>query len=291
MHERGELEAAIEKLREARPRVRERGRASGCGPRASATTRTECSSAPTASPPTSPPDIAYHHDKLERGAERLIDVLGADHHGYVPRMRAAIEALGDDPDNFEAPIIQIVHLVRGRRAGPDVEAEGRVRAARRADRRHRRRRGPLLHAPAQPRDGARPRPRAGASPVAGQPRLLRPVRARPDREHPAQGGRRGQRAGRRTDDGADEAAVRRGGRAEARSRRPPSRPSGRSSSGCWSFPPRRRGRPSAALRTAWPPTRRRPPPTSTPSIATARWSGRPTASSRRAWRSAWRRSG
>jgi arginyl-tRNA synthetase len=58
-------------------------------------------------------DIAYHHDKLKRGAERLIDPLGSDHHGYVPRMRAAIEALGGDPERFEAPMIQFVHLVEG----------------------------------------------------------------------------------------------------------------------------------------------------------------------------------
>ncbi len=58
-------------------------------------------------------DIAYHRDKLERGAERLIDPLGADHHGYVPRMRAAIAALGRDPDLYEAPIIQLVRLVEG----------------------------------------------------------------------------------------------------------------------------------------------------------------------------------
>ncbi|HSI82018.1 MAG TPA: arginine--tRNA ligase [Solirubrobacterales bacterium] len=58
-------------------------------------------------------DVAYHQDKLERGWERLIDPLGADHHGYVPRMRAAIEALGADPDAYEAPILQFVHLVEG----------------------------------------------------------------------------------------------------------------------------------------------------------------------------------
>ena len=58
-------------------------------------------------------DIAYHRDKLERGADRLVDPLGADHHGYVARMRAAIEALGGDPDRFEAPLIQFVHLVEG----------------------------------------------------------------------------------------------------------------------------------------------------------------------------------
>lgn len=63
-------------------------------------------------------DVAYHRDKLERGWERLIDPLGADHHGYVARMRAAIEALGADPERFEAPILQFVHLVdKGERAG------------------------------------------------------------------------------------------------------------------------------------------------------------------------------
>ncbi len=59
------------------------------------------------------PDIAYHLDKLERGHQRLINVLGADHHGYVPRMRAALAALGYDPDRFEAPIMQLVNIVEG----------------------------------------------------------------------------------------------------------------------------------------------------------------------------------
>jgi arginyl-tRNA synthetase len=59
------------------------------------------------------PDIAYHWDKLQRGFERLIDVLGSDHHGYVPRMRAAISALGVDPDAFEALILNLVHIVEG----------------------------------------------------------------------------------------------------------------------------------------------------------------------------------
>ena len=62
-------------------------------------------------------DIAYHRDKLERGAEQLIDVLGADHHGYVARMRAALAALDLDPDRFEALIMQLVHVIeRGERA-------------------------------------------------------------------------------------------------------------------------------------------------------------------------------
>ncbi|MFL5870092.1 MAG: arginine--tRNA ligase [Solirubrobacterales bacterium] len=58
-------------------------------------------------------DIAYHRDKLARGAERMIVPLGADHHGYVPRMKAAIAALGFDPSSYEAPIMQLVNIVDG----------------------------------------------------------------------------------------------------------------------------------------------------------------------------------
>jgi arginyl-tRNA synthetase len=58
-------------------------------------------------------DIAYHQDKRERGFERQIDVWGADHHGYVQRMKAAYEALGGDPEHLELLIMQLVHLVRG----------------------------------------------------------------------------------------------------------------------------------------------------------------------------------
>lgn len=58
------------------------------------------------------PDIAYHKDKLDRGFEKLINVWGADHHGYIPRMRAAIQALGYDRDALEVEIIQLVHLYK-----------------------------------------------------------------------------------------------------------------------------------------------------------------------------------
>jgi arginyl-tRNA synthetase len=57
-------------------------------------------------------DIAYHQDKRERGYERQIDVWGADHHGYVQRMKAAYQALGGDPEHLELIIMQLVHLVR-----------------------------------------------------------------------------------------------------------------------------------------------------------------------------------
>jgi arginyl-tRNA synthetase len=59
-------------------------------------------------------DIAYHEDKLERGFDRVIDVLGADHHGYLARMRAAWQALGGDPERIEFPIMQLVNLTEGR---------------------------------------------------------------------------------------------------------------------------------------------------------------------------------
>src|SRR6202050_1712293 len=56
-------------------------------------------------------DIAYHQDKRERGFQRQIDVWGADHHGYVLRMKAAYAALGGDPDELELLIMQLVHLM------------------------------------------------------------------------------------------------------------------------------------------------------------------------------------
>ncbi|MCM1114066.1 MAG: arginine--tRNA ligase [Clostridium sp.] len=59
------------------------------------------------------PDIAYHYNKLvTRGYDKAIDVLGADHHGYVPRMKAALTALGLDANRLDAVIMQMVRLVR-----------------------------------------------------------------------------------------------------------------------------------------------------------------------------------
>jgi arginyl-tRNA synthetase len=58
------------------------------------------------------PDIAYHKDKLGRGFEKLINIWGADHHGYIPRMKAAIQALGYDREALEVEIIQLVHLYK-----------------------------------------------------------------------------------------------------------------------------------------------------------------------------------
>jgi len=59
------------------------------------------------------PDIAYHRDKHERGFVKAIDVWGADHHGYIPRMRAALQALGYPDDFFHVEIVQLVRVMRG----------------------------------------------------------------------------------------------------------------------------------------------------------------------------------
>ena len=62
-------------------------------------------------------DLAYVENKVERGFERQITPLGADHHGYVPRFKAALAVLGGDPDKLEIPLLQFVHIIeRGQRA-------------------------------------------------------------------------------------------------------------------------------------------------------------------------------
>lgn len=58
------------------------------------------------------PDIAYHLDKLNRGYDKLIDVLGADHHGYVPRLKSAVTMLGGDANKLDVPLVQMVRLIK-----------------------------------------------------------------------------------------------------------------------------------------------------------------------------------
>jgi arginyl-tRNA synthetase len=72
-------------------------------------------------------DIAYHRNKLARGFERLINVWGADHHGYVPRLKAGLQALGHDPGKLGVVLVQMVQLTRagepvrmGKRSGEFV---------------------------------------------------------------------------------------------------------------------------------------------------------------------------
>jgi arginyl-tRNA synthetase len=58
-------------------------------------------------------DVAYHWDKLERGFDELVNVLGSDHHGYVVRLRAILAAAGADPDRLVVPLLQFIHVVEG----------------------------------------------------------------------------------------------------------------------------------------------------------------------------------
>ncbi|KIL44044.1 arginyl-tRNA synthetase [Jeotgalibacillus alimentarius] len=58
------------------------------------------------------PDLAYHRDKFERGFDKVINIWGADHHGYIPRMKAAVEALGYNRENLEVEVIQMVQLYK-----------------------------------------------------------------------------------------------------------------------------------------------------------------------------------
>ena len=133
-------------------------------------------------------DIAYHVHKIGRGYDRAIDIWGADHHGHILRMQIAWEALGGDPEAYEILIMQLVSLTEAgervtmsKRHGAivtldDLLDEIGVDAARwfLASRSH----DSTLEIDLEL---ARER-------VAGQPRLLRAVRARPDRVDPAEGG-------------------------------------------------------------------------------------------------------
>lgn len=58
-------------------------------------------------------DIAYHWNKMQRGFDTIIDIWGADHHGYVPRIKAVVEALGFDPKKLNIILVQLVNLLRG----------------------------------------------------------------------------------------------------------------------------------------------------------------------------------
>lgn len=57
------------------------------------------------------PDIAYHLDKYNRGFDKMIDILGTDHHGYVARLKSSVKALGNDPEKLEVKLLQLVRLV------------------------------------------------------------------------------------------------------------------------------------------------------------------------------------
>ena len=135
-------------------------------------------------------DAAYIRRKYARGYDRLVYVLGADHHGYVARLQALAEMLGHPRESVEVLVYQLVHLVEGGRGEEDVEAARGRRLPRRAHGRDRGRRRALVPRLAGPRpdDRARRRPRRRED--AEESRLLRPVRTRAHRRDPPQRGRR-----------------------------------------------------------------------------------------------------
>ena len=202
-------------------------------------------------------DVAYHRDKLERGFERLIDVLGADHHGYAPRLRAAIAALGADPEALEALIMRLVHIVESgeraqmsKRSGDFVSLDELVDdigvdAARWF----------MLwrsHDTTVDLDLELARRESSDNPVY----YVQYAHARIASILRKAGGEAGE-----------------AGRADA-GHAAGSRPSATWSSACSSSPRRCARRRRAAPRTGSAPTRPRSRPTSTPSTATARWSAR-----------------
>ena len=171
-------------------------------------------------------DILYLVDKLERGLDRAIYVLGADHHGTRNWYAAVARMLGYDPDRVEVLLYQLVHLTRAA-SWRRCRSARRHRLPRRVPGRDRRRRGALVSRQPRPRpdDRDRRRPRGGA--VAEEPRLLRAVRARAHRGDPAQRRRCGGvgdagRPARARGEGAREAARGvSGDRREATERRAP----------------------------------------------------------------------
>ncbi len=124
-------------------------------------------------------DIAYHADKVRRGYDVLIDVLGADHGGYVKRMQAAVKALSHGQHRARCDPLPDRPCAAWRPAGAHVETRRHVRYVARPFGRGGAGCGALHHADAQGRcaDGVRSRPGDGAD--AGQPGILRAVRARP----------------------------------------------------------------------------------------------------------------
>ncbi|UJA20653.1 arginine--tRNA ligase [Thermoleophilia bacterium SCSIO 60948] len=112
LHERGGVEAAVEKLRE-RGHVYESEGATWLRTTEFGDDKDRVLIRSGGQPTYYAADIAYHLDKIDRGWEHLIVPLGADHHGYVPRMRAGLAALGFAPENYEAPIMQLMNIVEG----------------------------------------------------------------------------------------------------------------------------------------------------------------------------------
>ncbi|MCJ7726902.1 MAG: arginine--tRNA ligase, partial [Acidimicrobiia bacterium] len=111
LHDRGDVDAALVRLDEAGHIYREDGaswlRTSDFGDEKDRVVVTSDGRYTYLAP-----DIAYHLDKFGRGFDRVINIWGADHHGYIPRMKAAVAALGYDPGRLEIVVTQMVNLYR-----------------------------------------------------------------------------------------------------------------------------------------------------------------------------------
>ena len=121
-------------------------------------------------------DIAYHFDKRQRGHDLLIDVWGADHHGYVSRVRGALDRARQPRRLFRSLPHAAGEPVPRRREAGHGQARRQLRHAARSAQRSRQRRLPLLLPAAQPRPGAGFRPRAREVALQRKPGVLHPVR-------------------------------------------------------------------------------------------------------------------
>ena len=272
LHEEGWVERAVERLRE-RGHVYEQDGATWFRSTDFGDDKDRVIFRSNGEPTYFAADIGYVTEKFSRGFDHLIYVWGADHHGTVARVRNAAEAMGYDRRGGPDPALFVGPLRARRRGSLDEQARRRVHHPRRVARRGRRRCRALVLRLTVADDRDRLRHRAGQEAVEREPRLLRPVRARPDRVDPAQGRRDWAGAGDRCDgvprrarprrrSPARSPAFRRSSRTPSRPRRPraspPTRPSWRPRSTAstatrgWSTPMRR-----SARRRGWPsPTRR-----------------------------------
>ncbi|MFH1115658.1 MAG: arginine--tRNA ligase [Pseudomonadota bacterium] len=111
LHESGAIEAALEELR-SRGRAEEKDGALWFTMDGDEDEKDRVLVRATGEPTYFAADVAYHKDKLDRGYDLLVDIWGSDHHGYIPRVRAAVEALGYQRDVLRVLLVQFVTLVR-----------------------------------------------------------------------------------------------------------------------------------------------------------------------------------
>ncbi len=111
LHEEGAIKATLDELR-SRGRVEEKEGALWFTMNGDEDEKDRVLVRATGEPTYFAADAAYHKDKLDRGYDLLVDIWGSDHHGYIPRVRAAVEALGYAPDVLRVLLVQFVTLVR-----------------------------------------------------------------------------------------------------------------------------------------------------------------------------------